>query len=139
MLAVLLFAASTAVAAPDVAGLWRTPGDGGLVRISHCGESLCGTLLTSTRLKQDPTLTDSHNRDQTQRARPLKGLELFHGFKGSGGAWREGMIYNPHDGGTYHASLELASPDRLKVSGCLFGPLCQTQVWERAPADAAGR
>jgi uncharacterized protein (DUF2147 family) len=139
MLVSLLFAASVAAGAPDVAGLWRTPGDGGLVRVSHCGQGLCGTLLTSNRLRQDPTLADSHNRDEALRTRRLKGLELFHGFKGSGGAWRDGTIYNPHDGGTYHASLELTAPDRLKVTGCLFGPLCQTQVWERAPSDAAER
>lgn len=139
MLAALLFAASVAAGAPDVAGLWRTPGDGGLVRISHCGQSLCGVLLTSNRLRQDATLTDVHNRDESLRARRLKNLELFKGFKGSGGAWREGTIYNPHDGGTYHASLELEGADRLKVIGCLFSPLCQTQVWERAPDDAAGR
>jgi uncharacterized protein (DUF2147 family) len=139
MLAALLFAASVAAGAPDVAGLWRTPGDGGLVRISHCGQSLCGVLLTSTRLKQDPALTDVKNRDGALRSRRLKDLELFHGFKGAGGAWRDGTIYNPHDGGTYHASLELEGADRLKVTGCLFGPLCQTQVWERAPDDAAAR
>jgi len=137
MLAALMFAASVAAGLPDVAGLWRTPGDGGLVRVSHCGPSLCAALLTSDRLRQDPALKDIHNRDEAQRGRLLKGLELFKDFKGAGGAWRDGEIYNPHDGGTYHASLELQSPDRLKVTGCIFAPLCETQVWERAPDGTA--
>ena len=137
MLAALMFAASVAAGAPDVAGLWRTPGDGGLVQISHCGASLCAALLPSDRLKQDPALKDTHNRDEALRGRPLKGLELFKAFKGAGGSWRDGEIYNPHDGGVYHAALELESPDRLKVTGCIFAPLCLTQVWERAPAGTA--
>lgn len=137
MLAALIFAASVAAGAPDVAGLWRTPGDGGLVRVSHCGASLCAVLLTSDHMRQDPGLKDAHNRDPALRGRQLRGLELFHGFKGAGGSWRDGEIYNPHDGGTYHAALELQSPDRLKVTGCIFAPLCKTQVWERAPAGPA--
>jgi uncharacterized protein (DUF2147 family) len=137
MLAALMFAASVAAGAPDVAGLWRTPGDGGLVQVSHCGLSLCAVLLTSDRIRQDPALNDLHNPDAAQRARLLKGLALFKGFKGAGGSWRDGEIYNPHDGGTYHASLELEGPDRMKVTGCILEPLCKTQVWERAPDGAA--
>jgi uncharacterized protein (DUF2147 family) len=139
MLIALLLAAAVSTGAPDAEGLWRTPGDGGVVRVSHCGASLCATLLTSDRIRQDPGLVDAHNPDAALRKRPLKGVELFKDFKRSDGAWRDGEIYNPHDGGTYHATVELEGPDRLKVTGCIFAPLCKTQVWERLPADAAGK
>jgi uncharacterized protein (DUF2147 family) len=136
MLAVLLFAAQVASGAPDVAGLWRTPERNGLVEVSHCGAELCGKLISSEGLKKDPNLKDEHNRDPSQRLRPLKGLELFQGVTGSGGVWR-GKIYNPKDGGTYSATVEPQGADKLKVSGCVVQPLCKTEIWQRAPADAA--
>jgi uncharacterized protein (DUF2147 family) len=137
MLAALLFAASVSAGAPDVAGLWLTPTDAGVVKISHCGASLCAELLTSNKIKRDASLKDSHNQDQSLRGRTLKGLELFQDFKGAGGSWTDGRIYNPDDGGTYHATIELQGGDQLKLVGCIFAPLCKTQIWRRLPPDAA--
>jgi uncharacterized protein (DUF2147 family) len=133
MLAALLLAAAVAGSA-DVAGLWRTPTDNGVVEVRHCGADICGRLLTSDKIKADPGLTDVHDRDESLRARPLKGLELFKGFTGSGAAWAGGQIYNPHDGGTYHASVELQDADHLKVTGCIVAPFCKSETWVRLPA-----
>jgi uncharacterized protein (DUF2147 family) len=133
MLVALFLAA--AVSSPDVAGLWRTPTDNGVVEVRHCGADICGRLLTSDKIKADPGLTDAHDRNETLRTRPLKGLELFKGFTGSGGSWTGGQIYNPDDGGTYHASVELQDPSHLKVTGCIMAPFCKTQIWVRLPAS----
>jgi uncharacterized protein (DUF2147 family) len=139
MLAVLVFAAAAASA--DVSGLWRTPTDNGVVEVRHCGADICGRLLTSDKIKADPALTDRHDRNEALRARPLKGLELFKGFSGSGSGsgakWTGGQIYNPDDGGTYHASVELQDATHLKVTGCIVAPFCKSETWVRLPATGS--
>jgi Uncharacterized protein conserved in bacteria (DUF2147) len=47
------------------------------------------------------------------------------------GFWRGGRLYNPEDGRDYKGSLQLQSPERLVVDGCVLF-ICQTQVWRRA-------
>jgi uncharacterized protein (DUF2147 family) len=122
-----------AASAADVTGLWRTETDNGLVDIRPCGDSVCGHLTGSDEIDRRPDLKDSHNRIETQRGRPLKGLLLLHGFipaAPGGAAWTGGIIYNPDDGHSYAARLNLADGDHLNVKGC-FGPFCQTQHWVR--------
>lgn len=122
--------AGTACAA-EVTGTWLTPTDGGQVQIAPCGASVCGHLLTGARIKANPALTDEKNKNAALRSRPLKGLLLLQGFKGAGGAWTGGTIYNPDDGNIYKASLKLLTPDTLQVKGCVVAPLCKNQTWKR--------
>ena len=42
-----------------------------------------------------------------------------------------GQIYNADDGSTYVSHVSLASPDTLKVEGCM-GALCGGENWTRA-------
>lgn len=117
--------------AADVTGTWLTPSRNGVVEIYKCGASVCGRLVSSDGLKADPALKDVNNADPAQRGRALKGLVILQGFKGSGGSWSDGTIYNAEDGKTYSASLTLDGDDTLKVKGCVFVPLCKTQSWSR--------
>lgn len=130
MIAAMIFAAA-ALTAPDVAGRWLTPTDHGVVEIRHCGASVCGRLMSSDKIKADPSLKDVKDRDFALRGRTLKGLDLLHGFSGGPSDWRDGEIYNPSDGGTYHATLTLEAADRLKVTGCIVAPFCKSEVWTR--------
>lgn len=138
MIRTAMLAAVAAVAlsgqafAADIAGLWQTPTAGGQVEISHCGQSLCGKLITSDRIKSNPDLRDANNKDASQRGRTLKGLSMLWGFKGEGAKWTDGKVYNPDDGGTYSGTIEMISSDSLKLKGCIVAPLCKTQVWTRA-------
>jgi uncharacterized protein (DUF2147 family) len=132
---ILLAAAMTTVAgsafAADVTGLWLTPTNGGQVEISHCGNSLCGKLVTSTHIKADPTVKDAKNKDEAQRGRTLKNLQMLYDFTGGPTKWTGGKVYNPDDGGTYSGTIQLLSDNQLKLKGCIVAPFCKTQVWNR--------
>ncbi len=126
--------AASAVAAPppgDPTGLWQTPTNGGQVRISHCGQALCGVLVTSDHIRANPGMTDDHNRDRAQRGRTLRNLPMLNGFTGGPTEWRNGSVYNPDDGGTYHGTITMVNPNTLRLRGCIVAPLCKTQTWTR--------
>jgi uncharacterized protein (DUF2147 family) len=126
--------AAAAVAAPppgDPTGLWQTPTNGGQVRISHCGQALCGVLVTSDHIRANPGMTDDHNRDRAQRGRTLRNLPMLNGFTGGPTEWRNGSVYNPDDGGTYHGTITMQNPNTLRLRGCIVAPLCKTQTWTR--------
>jgi uncharacterized protein (DUF2147 family) len=117
--------------AADVTGLWQTPGNGGQVEIARCGNSLCGKLVTSDHIKADPGRKDAKNKDEAQRGRPLKNLQMLYDFTGGPTKWTGGKVYNPEDGGTYSGTIELVSDNQLKLKGCIVAPLCKTQKWTR--------
>lgn len=124
----------------DVSGKWVTPDHASVVEIRDCGDGTpCGVVVAV-----DPThggmVCDENNRDARLRGRDMVGVTLLHGFKdGDGrGVWQRGAIYNPKDGRTYRARMELISHDALAVSGCL-GPICKELIWERAEvSEVAG-
>lgn len=128
-------AAALAVSAPafaqDVTGLWLTQTKGGQVEISRCGNSLCGKLVTSELLKNDPTLKDEKNKDASLRGRPLKNMQMLYGFTGGPTKWTDGKVYNAADGGTYSGTITMTSPNSLKLKGCIMAPLCKTETWTR--------
>jgi uncharacterized protein (DUF2147 family) len=123
-------------APPDAAGdpavgRWKTPVHDGIVEISRCGASICGRLVTSSRLAVQPDMRDTHNADAALRQRRLIGIMLLQGFTRSADAWVGGTIYDPDDGRTYHARVTPQDNDHLRVRGCVFVPLCQSQIWVR--------
>lgn len=130
MAAAMTLVAGSAFAA-DVTGLWATPGNGGQVEISRCGNSLCGKLITSDHIKTDPGRKDIKNKDEAQRGRTLKNLQMLYDFTGGPTKWTGGKVYNPEDGGTYSGTIELLSDNELKLKGCIVAPLCKTQKWTR--------
>ena len=128
-------ALATALASPalaaDPTGLWQTPTNGGQVRITRCGEALCGTLVTSDHIRADANVRDSHNRDAGQRNRTLRNLPMLTGFTGGPTEWRGGSVYNPADGGTYRGTITMTGDNSLRLRGCIVAPLCKTQTWTR--------
>jgi uncharacterized protein (DUF2147 family) len=43
-----------------------------------------------------------------------------------------GQVYNPEDGKTYTGNIAMASPDTIKVQGCIMGGvICKTNTWTR--------
>lgn len=134
-IALAALALSAAVASPalagDPTGLWQTPTNGGQVRISRCGQALCGALVTSDHIRADPNRRDVHNRDAAQRNRTLRNLPLLNGFTGGPAEWRGGTVYNPEDGRTYSGSIRLTDDNTLRLQGCVVRPLCRTQTWTR--------
>jgi uncharacterized protein (DUF2147 family) len=122
---------ATPALAADVAGLWQTPKNGGQVEIARCGNSLCGKLVSSKHIRENPALKDVKNKDESQRVRTLKNLQMLYDFTGGPTKWTGGKVYNPEDGGTYSGTIELIGENQLKLKGCIVAPFCQTQVWTR--------
>lgn len=98
--------------ADTVIGRWQTQTRGGVVEIQKCGNSVCGRILSSEKLRTNPNLTDQNNRDAKLRNRPLKNLLILQGFSQDGNVWSGGTIYNAEDGKTYSAKLTPEGPTR---------------------------
>ncbi|GAA0634049.1 DUF2147 domain-containing protein [Brevundimonas lenta] len=129
--------AVAALAAPalagDPTGLWQTPTNGGQVRISRCGQALCGVLVTSATIRANPGELDVNNQDRSLRTRPLRNLPLLRGFTGGPTEWTGGSVYNPADGRTYRGTITMQGDNTLQLRGCVVAPLCRTQTWTRVP------
>jgi uncharacterized protein (DUF2147 family) len=146
MISLLISAAASVIAghaggaATPAEGFWQAGSGGAIIEVHSCGDALCGRVVDSDDLRNNPYLTDDANRDPALRSRSVKGMDILQGFKpqpfnGGQKVWTGGRIYNPDDGKTYHAEVKLLAPDRLKVTGCLIFPLCGAQVWRKAPND----
>lgn len=120
----------TAAGAPDVTGEWVTQDKSGLVTISRCGDSVCGKITKALIEKPNYPKNDIHNPDPKLRSRPILGMTFLSGFKGAGGEWTDGRIYDPESGKTYKSRLRLNGDGSLKVSGCVL-VFCQSQRWTR--------
>ncbi|CAN5135361.1 DUF2147 domain-containing protein [soil metagenome] len=126
--------AAPAFSAPppgDPTGLWQTPTNGGQVRISHCGQALCGVLVTSEHIRAMPNMLDEKNSNRALRSRTLRNLPLLNGFTGGPTEWRGGTVYNPDDGRTYSGSITMQNENTLRLQGCVVRPLCRNQTWTR--------
>ena len=127
-----LMALAMAATSPDAAvGRWMTEARHGIVEITRCGASLCGKIVTSDGIDANPAMKDVKNKDEQLRGRTLKGLQILGGFSFRSGIWDGGTVYNAEDGKTYDARITVVDPNRLKLRGCIFVPLCKTQTWTR--------
>ena len=115
-------------------GEWITEGGEGRVRISACGQALCGVVAGG-----NPDDTDRHNPDPAKRNRPLDGMTVLIDMKPAKTNRWEGQIYNVKDGRTYTSNMSLKSADVLRVEGCMFGGwFCGGQNWTRAKDSRQG-
>jgi uncharacterized protein (DUF2147 family) len=120
-------------------GRWITEGGKSHVEIARCGEQLCGTIIWLKEPLDDggQPKTDKNNKDEALRDRPILGLALLNGFGAEpvDGKWTDGKIYNPEDGETYSATMNLLDARRLKVRGYVGLPLFgKSQEWTRVEA-----
>ncbi|WGM41001.1 DUF2147 domain-containing protein [Caulobacter sp. NIBR1757] len=131
MLSTLIALALSAAAPADGAhGLWKTP-SGGQIRMAPCGGDLCATVVGSPHLRQNPDQRDVLNQNASLRGRLIKGLRTMQVSPTGPGEWHKGWVYNPEDGKTYKAEVKLLPGAKLKVTGCIAKPLCQSQTWTR--------
>ena len=117
--------------AADIQGLWLSPSRGAHIQIEHCGEGICGKLVSASRPKTNPNFLDIHNKDPELRTHTVIGSTLLQGFIGGPTRWTGGHVYNPGDGNTYSGAITLIDDDHLKVEGCALWVLCKSQVWTR--------
>jgi uncharacterized protein (DUF2147 family) len=122
--------------AADPLGTWYTEGKESQVRITQCGDAVCGVLVW-LKVPNDPQTgkpkTDSENADPSKRSRPLLGVEIVLAMTPSGVAdqWK-GKVYNAKDGNTYTGYFTMTGPDTAELKGCAFGFICKSQTWTRA-------
>jgi uncharacterized protein (DUF2147 family) len=126
----LLLVAVTAASA--LLGLWNTPVDRSQVRVASCGDEICGYVIASTRLTAEPDQRDVRNPDVSLRTRLIRNLKIMQVHSAEKGQFR-GWVYDPKSGHTYRVVVRLRPDDHLELTGCLLGPLCGSQSWNRAP------
>ncbi len=114
---------ATAAMADPAEGRWSTQpddnGNTGIITITLCGNTLCGTLTESRRGNGDTFASENIGRQIVWDMEPR-----------GGGQYRSGQVWSPDRDQTYRASMDLAG-DRLTVAGC-FLIICRDQVWTRA-------
>ena len=103
-------------------------------RVSRCGAGICGKIVW-LRDPLDSATGKPQRDDKNQNAklanRPVMGIGLFSGMKGSGSNKWSGRIYNADDGGTYTSNVAMTGADQMRVEGCV-GSLCGGETWTRA-------
>jgi uncharacterized protein (DUF2147 family) len=129
--ALVLSAASLATPVPAaIEGLWLTDDRSGVVRLSRCGQSLCGYVVQVLDARPSIPGTDVNNPNRRLRGRPLVGLLTLWGFRRDGNLWRGGVAYDPKSGRSYRATLEQQTDGALKVTGCMLF-VCESRRWTR--------
>lgn len=119
------------------------------ITIAPCETGLCGILskivvpdahYQASKAEIDAigieNLTDYKNPDPLLKERTLLGLQIINLNKKISPGMYEGEVYNPEDGNTYFGRVELVDLGTVRLTGCAFVILCQSQNWIRAPEIA---
>ena len=128
----LLLAGTAPARAAEPFGLWATEDGESKIKITPCGQKLCGTLawLKEPNDAAGKPLLDANNTSPALRSRPLLGVPLLQGLTRDGESWK-GKIYNPEDGKTYDGSLTLSGAGKAELKGCVAVVFCQSDVLVR--------
>jgi len=117
----------------NVFGLWKTKGGQATVRIGPCkgnAATVCGNFVDLAG--DGRAALDKNNPNPALRTRPLLGMPFVTNFKPAGAnKWRSGRIYNPQNGKTHSAKMDMKANGSLTVSGCVF-IFCEGEIWTRA-------
>ncbi|QLP96248.1 MAG: DUF2147 domain-containing protein [Rhodoblastus sp.] len=117
LLAAALSALAGAATAAEATGNWMRSDGAAKVRISPCGDALCGSI---SWLK-DP-----------EESKGRVGQRVFFDMKPDGANAWAGKAFNPEDGKTYTGKMSL-SGDSLTTKGCALGGLiCKSVSWRRS-------
>lgn len=105
-------------------GLWQNPKGTILVRTHSCGQLLCGDIVWAG----PKAIADARDAGVTS----LVGTQLLSDYRASSpGRWT-GQVYVPDQGRRFASTIELKSPNSLRISGCILGGLiCKHQLWTR--------
>ncbi len=129
----VLAAGSAGAAEPQPTGEWRTANGLANIRIDDCDGALWGIISW----EKEPGGVDSNNPNPAERNRPMLGLHILLNMKPTKPGLWQGEVYNAENGKTYDSKISLASPDVLRIEGCVLGFLCGGENWTRVKADAA--
>jgi uncharacterized protein (DUF2147 family) len=135
LLLALLVTTPADARSPTPVGVWRDASKRVLVKITPCGDLLCGRLVWF-KWPNDADglpLVDLKNADPALRGRPLLGLTILRGLRRTEkDMWEEGEIYDPDDGENYRARMSIQDDGTLRVRMYELFPLFgETQIWTR--------
>lgn len=128
-LAVVVAPGAWADARDSVFGHWA--GDRSILEISERDDELSARVIAI----DDPVYRegeefgpvgaarrDDLNPDESQRQRPLLGIELLSEYRFKNGKW-QGRIYDPESGNTYSSNMRVDRVGELKMRGYLGLPM----------------
>lgn len=126
--------------AGDPQGEWLVEKGLARIKVADCNGHMWGAISW----EKETGGLDEHNPDVAKRSRPTMGVPILLDMKpaqDTADKW-EGNIYNAENGKTYSAHIQLVSPTKLEVKGCVLKYLCGGETWTRyvepvAPASAA--
>ena len=132
VLAALAAATSTSFAA-DPTGTWLSQDGDSKIKITHCGQAICGNLawLKQPNDANGKPKLDANNPDAGKRNRPVLGIPIIHGMRPDGADKWSGQVYNAEDGKTYSGSFTLAGANKAEIKGCV-AIICKTRTWTRS-------
>lgn len=122
-----------AATASGPAGVWLTQSGDARIKVSRCGNALCGRVVWLKEpidKKTGKAQLDDHNADPALRGRKIVGISLFIDMQAAGVNQWSGRIYNADDGKTYASTVTLLPSGNLNVRGCM-GTLCAGEDWTR--------
>jgi uncharacterized protein (DUF2147 family) len=134
-------AAQVPATAPPEVGTWIDATGAGAVEIYICADRadrLCGRIVWLKELlnAQGVPKRDRYNPNAALQNRPICGLPVLGNLARVSGGFDGGWIYDPKVGKSYNAAVQLATPDRLVVTGYMsLKFLSKSFTWSRAPAD----
>ncbi len=124
--AAMLLLASPALAASPLEGHWTNPHENVVVHIAPCGPgagTLCGWAISgSPRAKAKAIKSGAGN---------LIGASLMKDLVPSGAGRWKGKMFVPDRNLHAPGKVQMIDANRIKVSGCVLGFLCKSQVWKR--------
>ena len=133
-IALIAAPAAWAQSAGSPVGVWLTQAGDARVRVSKCGDAICGVVVwlrEPTNPATGQPMVDDKNPNPALAKRPMIGLPLFSNMRIAGPNKWTGHIYNADDGGTYVSNISVSSPDTLRVEGCV-GMMCGGENWTRS-------
>lgn len=116
---------ATNALAAEPTGEWMVADHTARIKIEPCADGYWGSIAW----EKQPGV-DTKNPDPKRRGKPLLGAPILLSMKpGEDKKW-EGKVYNPKDGGYYNASIQLESPNKLRLEGCML-IFCSGETWTR--------
>ncbi|MEO1067216.1 MAG: DUF2147 domain-containing protein [Pseudomonadota bacterium] len=123
-----MLAATNAIAAEKLEGVWSANNGASRIQISPCGSKLCSDIIWLKEPRKD-----AKNEDKSLRGRDIVGLRISNNMERvSDNKWK-GSVYSPEKGKTY-SGFATVDGNKLSMRGCLTsaGVLCQTRKFTRA-------
>lgn len=125
-----------------ILGIWNNQEKDAQIEIYKCGEKFCGRIVwlkepnypegSDEGLPGTPRV-DHNNPEPELRKTPVIGLQILNNLAFAGGnSWQDGKIYDPRNGKTYRAGINLISDNKLNLRGFIgISLIGRTAVWTR--------